>query len=231
MDHSRPPTPIDGRYPSIFAVRDVASGLQLAWLPVLAETDDITAEALTGLFLEYGPPLVLKSDNGSAFKSQRLQDLLAAWRVTPLFSPPRMPRYNGACEAGNHALKDRTRQEAALRGHPDFWTSADLEVARRHSNELYLPDERTVMTAQEHWHWQAPICDNERQTFLDTVSSIQRELSTRLAANVTQPVTDHAQAALQRSVLRRALVELGLLTVTRRLITLPLNRRKMARIF
>jgi hypothetical protein len=42
-----------------------------------------------------GPPLVLKSDNGSAFASQEVQLLLDRNSVIPLFSPPYWPRYNG----------------------------------------------------------------------------------------------------------------------------------------
>jgi hypothetical protein len=194
------------------------------------ETDETTTRALQELFLQYGPPLVLKCDNGSAFRSELLQTLLGAWRVVPLFSPPCTPRYNGACEAANHALKSRTQQQAEFSGHPEQWTAEDLEQARRHSNELYLPDERAWLTAQEHWNAEPPIDDNERQTFLDTVARIRGELPTRLTAHNAPSTSPPELAKLDRRVLRRALVELGLLTTTRRSIALPLSRRKMARI-
>jgi transposase-like protein len=38
MDHAQPPSSIDGYYRRVLAVRDLASGMQLAWLPVLDET-------------------------------------------------------------------------------------------------------------------------------------------------------------------------------------------------
>ena len=38
MDHTDPPGPIDGRWPHILAVRDLASRMQLGWLPVASET-------------------------------------------------------------------------------------------------------------------------------------------------------------------------------------------------
>ena len=38
IDHSEPPRPIDGLYTQILAVRDLASGLQLAWTPVADAT-------------------------------------------------------------------------------------------------------------------------------------------------------------------------------------------------
>ncbi len=229
MDHSRPPGPIDGRHPSIFAVRDLASGLQLAWLPVPDEAEDTTAGALQRLFHEFGAPLVLKSDNGPAFKSQRLHELLAAWDVVPLFSPPRTPRYNGACEAANHALKVRTWQQAEFSGHPAHWTSADLAVARHHTNELHVPSEKCPFTAHELWTCQTPIGHNERQTFLSTVARIGHELCLLPTTDPSLPQAPDPPF-LQRRVLRRALVELGLLSVTRRSISLPINRRKMAKI-
>jgi transposase InsO family protein len=100
MDHAEPPRPIDGLYRALISVRDLASGMQLAWLPVPDETAETTVDALRALFAEHGPPLVLKSDNGPAFKSGLVKELLADWGVVPLRSPPVTPRYNGACEAG-----------------------------------------------------------------------------------------------------------------------------------
>ena len=46
MDHSQPPQAIDDRWPYLLAVRDLASGCQLAWLPVLDETAETTIECL-----------------------------------------------------------------------------------------------------------------------------------------------------------------------------------------
>ena len=62
-----------------------------------------------------GAPLVLKSDNGSAFVAEALQGWLRAAGVEALFSPPRLPAYNGSCEAGIGALKDRTAARASRR--------------------------------------------------------------------------------------------------------------------
>ena len=68
IDFHGPRPLIDGLYPHLLAVRDLPSGQQLLWLPV-ARHDAPTAvvHALTGLFVVHGAPLVLKSDNGSAF--------------------------------------------------------------------------------------------------------------------------------------------------------------------
>jgi hypothetical protein len=46
MDFSEAPRPIDGVYPYLLAVRDLASHQQLLWQPVLDMTADTTIEAL-----------------------------------------------------------------------------------------------------------------------------------------------------------------------------------------
>jgi len=51
MDFSEPPRPIDGLYPYLLAVRDLASHQQLLWLPVLDMTADIMIEALRSLLV------------------------------------------------------------------------------------------------------------------------------------------------------------------------------------
>ena len=134
-EHADPPHRIDGRWPYILAVRDLASGCQLAWLPVLDETAETTIDALQWLFLEHGPPLVLKSDNGSGFISKAVRRFLDRWQVSPLYSPPRTPEYNGSIEAGNGA-KTHTHEEAARQGRAGHWTADDLEAARRMANDF-----------------------------------------------------------------------------------------------
>jgi putative transposase len=146
MDHAEPPRPIDGLYRALISVRDLASGMQLAWLPVPDETAETTVDALRALFAEHGPPLVLKSDNGPAFKSGLVKELLADWGVVPLRSPPVTPRYNGACEAGIGAMKVRTHYQAARNGRAGNWTSEDTEAARRQANEYHHPDAQAQFT-------------------------------------------------------------------------------------
>jgi len=76
MDHSYPPAPIDGLYTRIFALRDLASGYQLAWDGVPDESADHVVGILVVLFVLHGPPLVIKADNGSPFVSQAVRNLL-----------------------------------------------------------------------------------------------------------------------------------------------------------
>jgi transposase InsO family protein len=224
IDHSVPPRPIDGAYPAILAVRDLASGSQLAWLPVPAEQARSTAVVLTTLFAEHGPPLVLKSDNGSAFRSELVQELLDRHRVVWLPSPVRMPRYNGSCEAGIGSMKVRTLFLAAAASRVGTWSSDDLETARRQANALTRPDDSTGPVPDDAWCARSPIADAERTQFRLAVDRHRATIDQQHSALDTISYLVHRQAV------RRALVELGLLSITRRSITLPLRYLKMAKI-
>jgi transposase InsO family protein len=59
----------------------------------------MAAASTRSIFSTHGPPLVLKTDNGSLFVAEPFEELLKQWQVLALLSPPRTPRYNGAVEA------------------------------------------------------------------------------------------------------------------------------------
>ena len=201
MDHAQPPSPIDGCYRRVLAVRDLATGMQLAWLPVLDETAETTAAVLQLLFAWHGPPLVLKSDNGSPFISRLLYDLLAAWEVVPLFSPPQMPEYNGSCEAGIGALKVCAAFLAAIMGHPLVnlsgesslvWTPGDLEAARQQANEFHRPWGHRGPTRSEVWSSRQPITADERAAFSLTLARCHEQVRDALAVPLARGNAQHA---------------------------------------
>jgi transposase InsO family protein len=286
MDHTQPPSPIDGCFPRVLAVRDLASGMQLAWLPVPDETADTTAAVLRLLFAWHGAPLVLKSDNGSPFISHRFYELLDEWQVVPLFSPPKMPKYNGACEAGIGAMQVRTYSLAARMGRIVHWTSDELEAARLQANKFHRPWGHRGPTRSEVWDARLPIMANERAAFMAAVARCQEQIRNSVAGtlahgNSTQPASfTHANAhprsalahgnsqtvdasvhkeqadrqsvhhdavclgavpgaalhgasmmaLIHRRAVRQALVEQGLLSITRRSIPLPIKFLKRANI-
>lgn len=79
MDFVLPSGPVDDRWNCVLSIDDQASRFQLVWNPKEAETAQVVVEALDTLFACYGPPLVLKSDNGPAFVAQATAALLAQW--------------------------------------------------------------------------------------------------------------------------------------------------------
>ncbi len=86
-------------------VQDLASRYKFTpWVGerVLGET---VAVRLEHLFLQHGPPLVLKRDNGSNLNQQAVDEVLARYLVVPLNSPPHYPPYNGGMECAVRELK------------------------------------------------------------------------------------------------------------------------------
>jgi hypothetical protein len=131
--------------------------------------------ALEMLFHQYGPPLVLKSDNGSAFIAGETQRLLDEWRVWHLRSPPEWPEYNGACEAGIGSMKTRTHHESSRLGHPGEWTCEDVEAAKLQANETARPWGLHGPTPAEAWRQRRRISAKERTVFAKIANQREQE--------------------------------------------------------
>jgi hypothetical protein len=157
---------------------------------------------------------VLKSDNGSAFRADEVEALLARWEIWSLFSPPRMPRYNGSCEAGIGSMKARTHHQAARRGHAGEWTCDDAEAVRQEANQTARPWGLRGPTPEEAWHGRRPVGAEERTAFGETVGRLEREARQEQGYPPEGPLGPWEQAAVSRAAVRRALVAHGLLRFT-----------------
>jgi transposase InsO family protein len=221
---------IDGRCRYVFAVRDLASAMQLAWRPVLDLSVAAVLPELQLLFTVYGSPLVLKSDNGSAFRAGLLKRFLGRWQVWPLYSPPGAPWYNGAIEASIGSLKTRTQYQAWRHGHAEGWTSADLEQARELANTTARPRGPRGPTPAEAWAARRSPTQSERDRFAATVHQCEQEARRQEGIDLHVELDHYEQAALHRRVLQEALVQHGYLSLTRRRVPQRLFGRKVAMI-
>jgi len=230
MDFTEAPQPIDGLYSYLLAVRDLASGQQLLWLPLTHAGAAHTLPALQPLFLVHGAPLVLKTDNGSPFCAGAALDFLRSWGAIPLFSPPYWPRYNGAIEAGIGSLKTRTEQHATRNGRSTCWSWSDAHAAQAEANATARPKGPTGPTADELWRQRPPITRGQRGAFQASVDR-HRELA-RVNGGWTEigPLPAKEERAMDRHAIRRALVEHDLLLFRRRRIPLPFTKQKTAEI-
>jgi hypothetical protein len=206
---------VDLDFPAILAIRDLASGYQLAWLPVTGLTAEAVIEVLGGLFTRYDAPLVLKSDNGSAFIAENLGALLTQWRVIPLFSPPRTPNYNGSGERAHQTLKQHTEVEARHQGRPGDWSAADLEAALSRINHFDRPWGANGPNAAEVWDQRTPITPEERTAFQRSVEVNRQAECARREVAADQPLHHRARAKIDRQAVPEALVTHGYLTVER----------------
>jgi len=239
MDFEQPPAPVDGIYPYVFLVRDLASGNQLLSLPVPNRELRHVIGALMALFQRYGPPLVLKSDNEfNADKVaanlddtlrcglQKLAALLAEHAVIQLLSPPAWPRYNGAVEAGIGSFETRAHHEAARHDHPGEWNCDDVEAARLQANELARPWGHNANTPDMAWEQRKPIDPATRSAFQESVQQLEHEARQEREKEHLQgvPLGPRDMASARREAISRALVQHGLLLFRRRRFTLPLKR-------
>ena len=230
MDFTEPDNPIEGIYPEILAVRDLGSGYTLAALPALAEDTATTMGLLGAMTRVHGTPLVLKMDNGSAFRSYDVKTWARANGVLPLYSPPYVPAYNGSIEAGGGSLKVRAHHQSVRHGRPGEWTCDDVEAARLQGNETGRPWGRQGPTPDEVWHSRAPISDNERAAFLDTYLAHARAERRERGMGEHEVLSHEEQSAVDRMAISRALIDHGLLKVRTRRITPPVVRAKTAKI-
>jgi transposase InsO family protein len=218
--------PLDGRYPYLLAVRDLASGYQLCWLPVAAATAAVTCEVLAHLFAVHGKPLVVKTDNGPPFRADRTKGFLESAGVHFLFSPPYWPGYNGAIEATIGSLKSRTEQQAAGQGHAGHWTWADAAAACQQGNTS-LPRRLHGLTPAEAWAGRTVITEVERVRFELAVAG-QRLLARSEMGLGQEAALDHWQgSALDRKAIERALVEHAYLLYRGRRVPLTIKPGKV----
>jgi putative transposase len=228
MDFAKAPCVIDGRYRYLLAVRDLASGQQLLWQPVMAPTAAVVLDELALLFALHGAPWLLKTDNGSAFIADELRWYLHRCAVAQLFSPPYTPAYNGAIEASIGSLKTRTELYSAAAGHPGIWTGADLTAALEQANTQSRPRRLGGRTPQEVWQARSPLCPQQQAQFRERVEEERRRERQARGWSEHAPLTRTQQASVDRLAFSRALVAHDLLLFRRRRILPQISRPKSA---
>jgi transposase InsO family protein len=225
MDHTELAVPAAGGERYALSVRDLGSGLQLLWEPVQSPDAASTVRLLLDLFFKHGAPLVLKSDNGSAFIAWLTEKLLAWWNVVHLLSPPRRPGYNGVVEVGMQWLKPRTEHAARRAGHGSVLRPEDFAHACKVANEITWPERSGGKVRPiDLWESRRAMTDPLRSAFGERVAAEERELRACLEGVPGKRELVKAR----RDAIRRALVAYGFLLVRRRPITLRELARKAA---
>jgi transposase InsO family protein len=219
MDHTEPPTPIDGCFRWVLTVRDLASGSTLAAHAVVAPDAASTVHLLAALFAQHGPPLVLKADNGAAFVAAETRAFLHQHRVLLLRSPPYTPAYNGACEAGNGTIKHLTHQIACRHDRPQRWTLDDLEAARLLANRRITgPHENR--TPEQSFAVRDAIADAERDQLRDAYRVARQRRLRQLSIEPDSRARSISADALDRQAIADALSDTGVITIRSRRVRL-----------
>lgn len=207
MDHTWAPMPVDGVFDLLLLVRDLASREILSSLPV--ETDDsrTVISLLRGLFAWHGKPLLIKSDNGSAFTAQAVRDFLEENGVHLLLSPPGTPQFNGSCEAGCGSVKSYAFHEAARNDRPHAWTPDDVEAGRCRSNIIPRQDDPANRTPDEIFASREPVSQGERAAFHFAYLHHAEQVREELEIDPGKELSVKEQDRIDRLALSRALVE------------------------
>jgi hypothetical protein len=131
--------------------------------------------------------------------------------------------YNGSVEAGNGSLKTRTHHQAALAGHPQVWTCADVEAARQEANRQARPWGENGPSPFQVWQERERISTEERERFAallkEKLEEVRRE---QQEAKERDPGSSTDQAKAQREAISRTLVALDFLSYTRRRFPSPI---------
>jgi hypothetical protein len=219
--------PMAGCYPYVRAVRDLASGCMLTWQALPAVTAEVTSAVLACLFALHGAPLLLKVENGSAFRAEVFQAFLQGCGVIPLYSPPACPGYNGAIEAAMRSMKQRTEQQAQAASHRGRWEVADLAAAPAAANASH-PRRRNGRTPASVRESRTAVAPLERVVFALTVERQRFQVRDALGIAPDECLDHWRGSAVDRQAIERALVEHGHLLFTRRRIPLTIRPGKVA---
>jgi hypothetical protein len=206
--------------------------MQLAWQPVSGESAVETCGVLRGLFAEHGAPVVLKMDNGPAFRSEELARMLSPQGVAVFYSPAYTPSYNGSVEAGVGAMKGRTAMQAWLRGASGSWTWEDMEAARQEANAACVGRRESSLTRAQVWALR-PQLNEAARSALGAEVLRQQPPCVWPGADAKDEVSGGSvldRSCPWRVVLGRALVTLGYLVLSWRRIPLPINPQKTDKI-
>ena len=97
----------DNNFKYILHVRDHFS--RYSWAkPLESKESVVIAGVLYDIFCQFGPPIILQSDNGGEFTSDVIKDLTKIWPSLKLIKGrPRHPQSQGMVEKGNDILEKR----------------------------------------------------------------------------------------------------------------------------
>ena len=175
-------------------------------------------------------PLVFKTDNGSHFTAEIVENLLRQHGITRLLSPPDLPAYNGACEAGHGSVKTRAEILARKDGTPGQWTCNHIEAARVWANRHVSRARPTA--ANDLWRQRTAVDDHDRGRFLSAVENalFDRRVEFASAMERTGRCAVTAVDALDRQAVVAMLHMFGYLITQSTPIRQPIPFFKAARI-
>lgn len=127
----------DGGYKWICHARDHFT--KFSWTsPLKSKSTSEVAKTLYNIFIVFGAPLILQTDNGTEFTSSIIAELMSLWPRTKIIrGRPRHPQSQGAVERANAILKNKlakwmevNRSKHWTKGLPLVTHAMNLSVSR-----------------------------------------------------------------------------------------------------
>lgn len=197
-------------------VGDLASRFRFELVAATMLPAHTIANQLAALFARHGAPLVLKRDNGSNLAGDEVDELLDAYGVIALNSPPYYPRYNGAIEYAQRELKARLGRLTAQ--------GLELDEALANAPTLLNATPRPCLDDRTAAEVFCPARDDFQQQFTLTRRKEIHDLIQDEASCIRVRMKrcgHHAQGAAWRRAVEQWLEGNGLMTVHRPTIVLP----------
>jgi transposase InsO family protein len=208
-------------------VQDLASRYKFTPLvggQVLGET---VALHLEQLFLQHGPPLVLKRDNGSNLNHQAVEEVLARYLVMPLNSPPHYPPYNGGMEWAVRELKTPLVEKLLAHGPiPESQVQVGAELLAHdlnHRSRPCLQGQVPCRVFQDAKPALKAYTLRKRREIFDWINELTQTLIEVSAAH-----TQRQAATARRLAVETWLQRNGVITITQNQKVLPIFPEKTA---
>lgn len=226
LDWTDPDSPLEAPYTKLLVVRDLASEWNLLSLPCAGEDGGLATRELERLIARYGPPAVLKRDNGKSLCNGAMDLVCAHSGILALTSPPRCPGYNGACEAGIGSLKMHAHHLATAAGRGEEWSCDDVDAARAEVNARVR---RNGLSADDMWSARRVFGEREREQLWSRYREQEARERAARGLELGAELERLEQASVDRRAIAKALEEEGLVRYRRRWIRPPIRGRKVSR--
>ena len=127
----------------IHNIKDLATQYILPPLAGEFACGEEVANNLERLFIQFGPPMFLKRDNGSNLNHHEVNQLLERYHVIAINSPTYYSKYNGSIEQSNCQLKDKV-EELAKEMNIDVSIDNILPLSRLAAHELNAQKKKSI---------------------------------------------------------------------------------------
>jgi hypothetical protein len=185
------------------------------------------AGRLEQLFLQHGPPLVLKRDNGSNLNQRAVEEVLARYLVLPLNSPPHYPPYNGAMECAVRELKTPLVEQILASGPiPESQVQVWAEVLAHELNHRprhCLEGRVACRVFQDASSGRQAYTRRRRRVIFDAINDLTRTLVHARAVH-----TQRQAETVRRLAVEAWLQRNGVLTITQNKRVLPVFFKQIA---